>query len=332
MNERRIRATLIAITLCAVVCVGCISRNNEGTNTQTDNFVVRFVSLEYGDCSVLNFTNGIVGIIDAGDGSETSNRAIEESISETGEDDIDFLILSTPQSENAGGVSSIAEHHFIRRAFVPYVGENEESFPVFAQALDVLERSGTAVTVTKMLMRLNFDKGYLMFLSPFSANGEGEIYDGIDGLRNDENPSVNDVEDLSSAEYVCYDGVRFLFEGNCTASAEENILFRYKSGLYDGKNNENREPVSFKNIEFLKVAKQGTNACGSDFLETVNPDNAVITVSRTSGKDVPDPALINRIVSVNRDVRILRSDVFGNVSVFVQNGGYRVETDLLRDD
>lgn len=326
MNERRIRATLIAITLCAVVCVGCISRNNEGTNTQTDKFTIRFVALEYGDCSVLNFSNGVVGVIDAGDGSERSDDAIEESLSETGKDEIDFLILSTPQSVNAGGVASIARRRFVKRAFVPYVGENDELFPSFSQAVDALERSGTVVTVTKSFMRLDFDKGYLMFLSPFSANGEDEIYDEIDGVGKDENPSEKDVENLSSAEYVCYDGVRFLFEGNCTASAEKEIFFRYKSGLYDVKNDKNYDPVTFKNIDFLKVAKQGTNACGADFLDELKPANAVIAVSKSSDKDVPDPALINRIVLANEDVRILRSDIAGNVSVFVRDGDYRVET------
>lgn len=326
MNERRILATIIAITLCVIVCVGCVSHGNGGTRTQTDIFTVRFVALEYGDCSVLNFANGVVGIIDAGDGSERSNEAIEESISETGKDDVDFLILSTPQSENAGGVPAIIERHFIKRAFVPYVGENEELFPDFKKATDALRKSGTVVTVTRMFTRIDLDKGYLMFLSPFSANGESEIYDEIDGMAGIEDPSVNDVENLSSAEYVCYDGVRFLFEGNCTASAEKEILFRYKSGLFDVKNNDVYDPVSFKDIDFLKVAKQGTNACGTDFLDELKPDNAVVTVSKMADKDVPDPALISRLVSANKNVKVLRSDVLGNVSVFVHDGDYRVET------
>ena len=119
--------------------------------------------------------------------------------------------------------------------------------------------------------------------------------------------------------YVEYAGVSFLFTGDAGKQQEQLVENNINLGFYnqfvDGR-------IDLYNIDFLKVAHHGADDCSSqDFLNIIQPQNAVLSVGGNNIYGHPSSRVIDRLYLANPNVNLLRTDVCGNITISVSASG-----------
>lgn len=105
-------------------------------------------------------------------------------------------------------------------------------------------------------------------------------------LHPEKDENYSDANDASVVAHVSHGRTSFLFTGDINSSVEKNLNIQ---------------------ADVLKVAHHGSRTSSSlEFLETVNPQQAVISSGRGNSYNHPHPEIVERIT--NLGIRLLRTD------------------------
>ncbi len=277
-------------------------------------FSVHFINVGQGDGALICFDDGKTMLIDCGTDNEDTAKLITTALQDYNGGTLDYLVLTHPDIDHVGNAYRIAQTLSVKKAFIPDV-KNKSLFHSFEKAVTALEKQGTVFEISDVYDYVQGDNYFLAFIYPRLVRDN--VYDRVNSI---EYPTDEQVNDLSPVIYLRYKNVKFLFTGDADNDAESDIIDLHTIGFYNNLYTEER--VNIDGIDFLKVAHHGSsNSSSMEFLELLKPKNAIISVGGANMYGHPATQTLKRLVAVNEDIKVLRTDVYGTISVKINSSG-----------
>ncbi len=305
---RRLRVAVIILLIVVIVLVGAFCPYEKLLPAYNiparlaGELRVHFLSVGEGDCTVVEFPDGAIVVIDAGGGGFYHTAAAVRYIKGLAARSVSYVVTHA-DSDHYGGMLKLISSCGADALYLPVLdGES-------AYYKKLLSFAANASIPVKRLSRyatfLNASGAYMVCLSPYSA---GET----------------DENDSSAVLYLAYGGVRFLFCADITAVRERRLLRDYALDrhIFDSGDCS----VRLEGIDFLKVSHHGSaySSC-EEWLSLLSPANAVITSG--AGNRYHHPALQAAVRLAAAGARVFRTDELGSFAVSVIDGAYSVNTD-----
>ena len=320
-NNKFLRAVCIMLITALFICYACACSNeNPPSQISNDDILsVHYIDVGNGDCIFINFHDGKNMLIDCGAESQNNLENIAKVLKDYSVSQIDYLVLTHPDLDHVGNAQSIVKNYIVKKAYIPNI-YNKQLYPSFAKAVMEMEIRKVEIAYSTMGDKILADEYIIAFLSPCWTT-YGDAYGEFNGYPS---PTDTQVNNLSPIIYLEYAGVTFLFTGDAGYQQEKLVENNCNIGMYD-RFFENR--VKLNQIDFLKVAHHGAEDCSSqDFLNIIQPKNAIISVGGDNVYGHPSSLVINRLYASNQNVNVLRTDVYGTISVTVnQFGDFQID-------
>lgn len=325
--KKLIALILVVASLFAAACGGIDGTSSDGGEEKgvADGFSVHFIDVGEGDCIFIRLPDRKSMLIDAGENSEANFSSIRSVLTRYGVERIDYLVLTHPDGDHIGNACALVEAFGVGTAYLPYVYDTS-AFTKYDEAVNALKADGALIKYSQIQTAVVGTDYAVFFLSPAPKDAGGGAYDDFNSTLT---PSAQARNDVSPIIYLEYAGVRFVFTGDAGFGQEEYVLLNEASGLYEKFFAYYGRECKLENVDFLKVSHHGADdACGNDFLSLLKPNNAVISVGGQSYYKHPSTATINRILGANEACSIYRTDIYGTISVFVdETGKYEIKTE-----
>ncbi len=245
-----------------------------------EDISVHFIDVGQGDCSFIVSGDKTV-LIDCGEKEYASK--VSNYIKAYGFTRLDYVIMTHPHSDHAGGMSEIIEDFDIGQVIMPDIPDDKTPTTKFyEQFLTALDEKGCAV---KLAEREIIELG----------EAELEIFPP------DPDEDFDDYNNYSVVSRLTYGKTSFLFTGDMEKKNEKYLLSL-------GVN---------LSSDVLKVAHHGSSTSSTeDFLNEVNPEICVIMCG-DNGYNHPHEDTVKRLE--NYTDKIYRTDYVGTV-VITSNG------------
>lgn len=293
---------------------------------------VHFVDVGQGDAIIAELPDGKTMLIDGGVGDYDSKSALLRYINALGISKFDYLMLTHPDADHAGGLDDVLRCFGAEKAFIPYVTEYDED-SAYGQFLDELSKIDCDVKVSCTYQTILSDTSeffyYMMILSPFQQGIDGSYYEAA----NAQGATDEDQNAASAVLWLEYAGRRILFTGDITSEVEEDLCEQYETlgeecfllqaeTIWGEQVTLTPEPDK---LDFLKVAHHGSASSTSErFLQLTTPEAAFISVGVGNMYNHPSQETLKRLYDAGTDV--YRTDELGSVILTIdQEGGYAVD-------
>lgn len=287
---------------------------------ESDVFTISFINVGQGDATLICFDDGKSMLIDCGKQDEEVVSLINKALKSSGRQALDYLVLTHPDLDHIGNAYTLANKINVETVFIPDIN-NTSIFPEYNKALNKLKENGAQVRYSSKGNYILGDNYFVAFLYPIPSGINGSIYDKINTALA---PTDNDINAVSPVIYVEYCGTRFVIVGDAGYSAERQVVDDYISGLF----NVFPRKVNLDGVDFLRVGHHGSSdSTSAVLLTTLKPLNAVISVGGANMYGHPDTETLKRLVASNDKIEIYRTDVYGTISVRIdQNGKTKIIT------
>jgi competence protein ComEC len=204
---------------------------------------------------------------------------------------IEAIIETHPDQDHIGGLVSVMETYKVDSVLETKMQSDSQTFKKLENEIG---KNGSEKIEAKKGVTIKFVNGAIAeVLYPFES---------VENINSQDTNSASVVVKLTVGEN------KFLFTGDLPTTEENKLL----SGNID---------VS---ADFLKVAHHGSKyATSSDFLDKVNPSEAIISVGKNNSYGHPNQEVLQRLVQ--RKVNILRTDELGDIVFECSNFGNKCE-------
>ena len=241
---------------------------------------VTFLSIGQGDSSLVEFPQGKRMLIDGGgfydSDFDTGERIIAPFLWKNKIKNIDYLVMSHPQSDHFKGLRFIAKNFNVKEFW--WNGDNAEGNE-YSELMQILE--------DKMVKK--------RVVSADIVNINGAKVESLNPLKFGE---MHDKNNISVVMRISYGDVSFLFTGDIEKAGEEAIV---KSGR-DIK------------ADVLKVPHHGSRTSSTlDFISAVSPGIAVMSVGYGNPFNFPHREVVERYRRLN--TKVMRTDIFGAITI-----------------
>ena len=338
--KRRAMLALAVLVLTAVFLLSCspavppLSNGNDSngdtnydspTQSTFKGLSVHYLDVGQGDCILLCLPDKTNMLIDCGNGKASSVESIVSALKQKEIQAIDYLVLTHPDIDHIGSTRKALSEIEVKMVYHPDVAKSKQGFDDYFEVLDFLEAKGAQTKISVRGECIVKDGCNIAFLSPRQRNLKGSSYADF---HLTEMPTERQINDLSPYIYLEYKGIRFLFTGDNSSQKEQKLISDYNAGAVNNFLFDKSINVNLEEIDFLKVAHHGSDdsSC-ADFLSLTRPKNAVISVGGDNIYGHPSTSTMVKLEVANENVNILRTDVKGNISVFVdENGLIQIKT------
>lgn len=270
-----------------------------------ESFEITMLDIGQGDCIYLADGQGGHYLIDGGssDQKEVETYRIVPFLKYRGVSRLDGVFVTHPDSDHISGIIGLLESNgetgieigclFLPEAAEESRNESYHELEDLAGDADVPVRYLHAGEKVKsgdvMLICMHPQKGYV----------------------------CEDANAYSTTLYLKYGAFSALFTGDLEGEGEELVTERYCRLAGAGE-------ISADGITLLKAAHHGSkNSTRKEFLESVNPQIALISAGRNNSYGHPHRETLDRLES--QRCRIYQTSVSGAVTVRVSGGSVRVE-------
>lgn len=281
---------------------------------------VTFIDVGYGDSTLIEFPDGKVALIDAGDGLHNHELNILKTLNRKCIDKIDYLFCSSVRQERAGGLAEILTYKTVDKVFVPDCKHTQinDGYARFYNQFKLLNQVPEAERIETSVLEYGagvFGEDYtLCVLSPSAHTLEGGDYDKLNKDPKDEN-----VWDASGVFYLEYQDVGILLCGDLSSERQRKLLTEHPEGEFETKNG----IVTIRNTQIIKVAHNGYKGAEcAQLYDFIQPFAAVISVGE-NGMDSPSQGAISNAQEYVGD-KLYRTDINGNITFTVSGGGFEV--------
>lgn len=238
---------------------------------------IHLLDVGQGDSILIVTPNKKTILIDAGD---TSNGPkVLAHLKKNKIKSLDVLIGTHPHSDHIGGLHKIIESTNIESFYIPPVAHTSKTFE---NMLITAKNYNLKISTLPVGSKIDFDEEIsLYFLSPLKNYGE-------------------DLNNWSIVLKLDYLEKSFLFTGDIEYEAEQDIINHYEH--------------RFLRSHLLKIAHHGSSSSSSlSFLNTINPDVALISCGYNNSYSHPHDEVMNRLK--NMAINIYRTDYNGTVII-----------------
>ena len=241
---------------------------------------VHFIDVGQGDCELIKTQSKTV-LIDCGEKEYYSD--VIEYIKSQNIEYIDYVIVTHPHSDHAGGMSFILDEFDIGAVIMPKIHESViPTTSTYIRLLNSIANKNINVEYASPGRKYKLDDGEMTLLSPVK--------------------DYDDLNNYSVAVRFVHGENSFLFTGDIEKEAENDIM-------------ENGYDIS---ADVLKVGHHGSSTSSQkSFINAVSPQYAVIEVGSPNSYNHPNSDTVKRLEK--KEIVIYRTDLYGDI-VFVSDG------------
>ena len=293
-GKNKISAVITFIIASVIVISGYLYPKIAGEKTDiylpsNSDFTasVHFINVGQGD-SALFVNNGHYVLIDSGE-SEYSDK-VEEYCRALGVEKFDCIMVSHPHSDHAGGMADIVRDIGCDNIIIPDIEAQYITSSFYEDFIDAAAESGADIYYAYAGDKYTYGDMNFEILSPKETGKD---------LNND-----------SIVTLFTYSDISVLMTGDAEKRIEKQIINDYPALKCD----------------VLKVGHHGssTSSC-SDFIKTVSPECAVISVGENNKYSHPSELTLKTLEENN--ITVYRTDYDGNVILKTNGKQYRIETE-----
>jgi beta-lactamase superfamily II metal-dependent hydrolase len=228
-------------------------------------------------------------LIDAGENDQ--GELVLSYLRRQGVQKLDLLIGTHPNSDHIGGMDTVIQELDIGGIIMPEIpGEIVPTTKTYTDVLLAIARRGYQITPATPGDAYGLGGAELTILAPAGEYG--------------------DLNNLSVASRLTYGGVSFLFTGDMEAEAEGDVAAA-------GRN---------LRCDVLDVSHHGSNTSTTgELLDAAAPAYAVVSCGLDNSYGHPHREVVERVRE--RDIRILRTDLNGNITLISDGESIGVEVE-----
>ncbi|MFA6184471.1 MAG: ComEC/Rec2 family competence protein [Parcubacteria group bacterium] len=278
MSDRKLIYFILTTLLATALILGVIVLAFKNKN----ELKVFFLDVGQGDAILIESGNNQV-LIDAGRSGKTVLDRLGK-VMPFWDRKIEVLLITHPDADHYGGFNEIINNYKVENVIKTDVTSTSGEWLTLIDKLknkrvtEIKSTQGTAI-VFPSGARLNI-------LYPFFKNI----------------PSNTDKNDTSIVSKLVFGENKFLFTGDLSAEGE-NILLDKNINI---------------SANFLKVGHHGSHySTGENFLEKVNPKDAIISVGKNNSYGHPHQEILDRFK--NRMIQVWRTDQDGIIEYDCKN-------------
>ena len=296
-QKKRFVKIIILSTIIVVLALSCVFNSKISSllttglykgldvRTNSDDLVVHYITIGQGDAVAIQFPNRQTMLIDTGPKSGQNNlisyingNVIKDNMLPT----IDYVLLSHPDIDHAGGMCAVFGGFNVKCFFRPNVAslsEDESGFALKSESDEYDE----VIKAAKCEDGIKIEK-VVEYFQFYVGKVKVEIFPPV-GVYDTTN-------EMSQVVKISYLGKSFLFTGDIGFAAESDMIAKYSNKL---------------DADVLKVAHHGSkNSTSEQFVDMVSPEYAVICTHKNL---YGHPAL--RVIATLEDsgAKICRTDL-----------------------
>ncbi len=263
---------------------------------------LHFLNMGQGDCTVVEFPEGELLVIDGGDGSWAYGNRLIRYIKGFGSKEISLLVTHADH-DHYGGMIPLLRYFDIRRIYLPILAEEAGGYEKLTDA--VAENGCEQLTISRYGVIEGSGGAYLVCLNPYSM-------------------SETDINDASTVLFLHYEGVNVVLAADISESRERLLAREYALDEHLFDSGEYAVPLAQTHI--LKVSHHGSAyASSSEWLSLLGAETAVISCGQGNSYGHPTQEALARLAGS----QIFRTDELGDIMITIRAGGYHVETHYL---
>ena len=266
---------------------------------------IHFLDVGQGDCTLIEFPDGQVALIDGGEDSGYARRSLLRTLNALKINTIDHLIVTHTDEDHCGALEELLKYKKVVNAYLPTMLPPSGS--VYASFYADVRKEADCYESSRKV-RLSVADGTYPYVFTFLLPYEYSVEEGNEETGNR----------ASAALWLDYKGVSALFTGDAPATALERLT------EYDSLGYLQEYGVTLSSTEILKVshhgAKDGTSGA---ILEYMHTETAVISCGEGNRYGHPNLAVLDLMSEYGADV--YRTDEQENILITVrENGEYTV--------
>ena len=260
--------------------------DGSGSLPEDSYFQIDFIDVGEGD-AILVCCDGKYMLIDGG--GEDASRIIYSCLETRGISELEYVILSHPHRDHAGGLSAALNAAVVKHALSP-VKEVLYDAETFDDFVKYVNRQNLELEIPKPGMTYSLGAASFTVLAPFEPE---------DPLSDADKANNN-----SLVLKIKYGAVSFLLMGDAEEAEEKSILLRY--------------PARSLRSTVIKAGHHGSDTSSSPaFIRAVRPEYAVISVGKGNEYGLPDHHAMKNLVSTG--AVLYRTDLHGSIT-FLSDG------------
>lgn len=269
----RVTGLIALLLLLLTACTPTV--NVDGTTPGSSQGLLRvhFIDVGQADAILVQAPTGENLLIDAGNNED--GDLVLGYLREQGITRLDHVIGTHPHEDHIGGLDTVIKGMTVGKVYLPDISANTKTFE---DVLLAVQSKGLKVTRAKAGVPLNMGEAVqALMLAPV-----GDEY--------------GETNDYSAVVRIIYDNISFLLTGDAEEPSEQDMLQSGANLL----------------ATVLKVGHHGGATSSSPaFLQSVNPQYAVISVGKDNSYGHPHAELLERLYATG--ATIYRTDQFGTV-------------------
>ena len=261
---------------------------------------VHFVDVGQGDCTIVEFPDGSLLVVDAGDGSRTHSDRVYRYLK--GLKANAPTVLSThADTDHCGGLADVIKRFNADMVYLPALGGGD----AYQNLLTRAQKAGCPQRTIKRYDTITRADASIVCISP---HAEEETNDN----------------DASTVLFLSYAGVNVLFTGDISAVRERQLMNEYALDVFDGYG------VCLEETDILKVAHHGSASSSCDpWLDLLGAKTAIISCGRGNSYAHPAGETAGRLSRWGSEV--YRTDELGDIMVKIAaDGTYRTDYGYLK--
>ncbi len=292
---KKIRTAISIISICfAIVALSTadlLPFDAPNLKDKSGQKIVADASVHIIDCgqgdSVLIRQGKSTALIDATTKDMSDN--VIDYLNSQGIKRIDAFILTHPDADHIGGAESVINNFSVSKIYMEKPkGDNIPTTRTYENLLDTIMDKGLKIKDPSPNEKLEIGEFVITFLGPVK---------NMDDSNNNSIVARGDYEDVS-----------FLFTGDASSDAEEELL----------KVNANLD------CDILKVGHHGSSSSTTmDFLKEVSPETALISCGKNNSYGHPHSEVLKNL-SIEK-VKVYRTDFDGDIVVATDGESYDVQ-------
>lgn len=278
---------LVFLNICAWQEVFALS--------SSQNLIIDFLDVGQGDAAFIKTSQGHQILIDGGPGSTVLSKLAERM--PFWDKSIDLIILTHPESDHMAGIMEILQRYQVD--YFLWTGIVRDT-PEYKKFISILEQKKNPPD-SSWMASINPQKGAeVITVSAGQVVRAGDAFINI--LYPFENLSGKELKNTSNDSCIvarlAFGQDSFLFAGDISSVAEKNFF--------------SQKNILASNV--LKVSHHGSKySTSEDFLQSVNPKIAVISVGKDNSYGHPTQEVLNRLE--NFGIQIKRTDQDGDIEI-----------------
>lgn len=248
---------------------------------------IHFIDVGEGDSTFIVLPSGENILIDVG--GPPAGPKITQYLKSLDIKEINYLIFTHPHYDHIGGIFCLLSGFNVRNFYDN--GLNDSGSDIYRDYIKLTRRDISKYKILRAGESLQFNDIRIEILNPLL-------------------PPTGSPNTDSIVLRVIYQEISILLTGDMDQVGERRLL-NLKTDLTG---------------QIIKVAHHGDNdSTSDDFLKSVKPKGAIISVSEVDIYERPHPAVINRLKQAG--TRIYRTDLNGSIILRTDGKTYSIETE-----